>query len=180
MISVLREFKVRAIGLEPVFEARQPEYPEYDDLLATVSASAGNVVATSYFDKVSAGRCELEADSVGGGRMQANVRLVGDAGHRVSRPVRRAARIGRRRGSRKLHRARRRTRCSFRQGSTWNRRSVSRSLRVASGGKVKFLGAGEDGRPGIDDGRVIVSGNRRRIEFDAPGGYRAALVSRAP
>ena len=169
MVNVLRELNVRAIGLEPVFEARQPEYREYDDLLATVSASAGNVVATSYFDRVAMEGAELEADSVGGGRMQANVRLVAMRGkgyHGPFEPLRGSvAGVGHvnftERGDVPVF---------IQTGLALEPSFGLEMLRVASGGQVRFLGAGEDGRPGIDEGRVIVRGSSGDRAFDAPGG----------
>jgi len=52
MIKALADLRVRAVGIEAFFEDPSPEYPEYDDLLARMASSAGNVVLTAYFDSV--------------------------------------------------------------------------------------------------------------------------------
>jgi transcriptional regulator with GAF, ATPase, and Fis domain/CHASE2 domain-containing sensor protein len=54
MVKALTDLRVRAVGIEAVFEDPRTEYPEYDDLLSGVIRSAGNVVLTAYFDSVSA------------------------------------------------------------------------------------------------------------------------------
>ncbi len=64
MIKVLNDLKVRAVGIEPVFEDRRPEYSEYDHLLADVAASAGNVVLGAYFDSVADREDPSAADTV--------------------------------------------------------------------------------------------------------------------
>jgi transcriptional regulator with GAF, ATPase, and Fis domain len=169
MVTVLRQLKVRAIGLEPVFETRQPEYLEYDDLLATVSASAGNVVATSYFDRVSAAGSEVETDSIGGGRMQASVRLVAMRGRGYHGPYdalrRSVAGIGHvnftERGDVPVF---------IQTGLDLEPSFGLEILRVAFGGQVKFLGAGEGAPPGVNGGRVRMSGKDGSIVFSAPGG----------
>ena len=53
MLKALSDLHVRAVGIEAFFEELNPEYPEYDDLLARMCALSGNVVLTSYFDTVS-------------------------------------------------------------------------------------------------------------------------------
>ncbi len=52
MLKALSDLHVRAVGIEAFFEDLNPEYPEYDDLLARMCALSGNVVLTSYFDTV--------------------------------------------------------------------------------------------------------------------------------
>jgi transcriptional regulator with GAF, ATPase, and Fis domain/CHASE2 domain-containing sensor protein len=52
MIKALTDLRVQAVCIEPVFEDRKLEYPEYDDLMARMIAAAGNVVLTGYFDTV--------------------------------------------------------------------------------------------------------------------------------
>ncbi len=53
MVKALSDLQVGAIGIDIQFETPSPEYPEYDDLLANVLASSGNVVLTSYFGSLS-------------------------------------------------------------------------------------------------------------------------------
>jgi transcriptional regulator with GAF, ATPase, and Fis domain/CHASE2 domain-containing sensor protein len=48
MIRALSDLKVRTIGIEVQFEQPGSEYPEYDQLLASVTGAAGNVVFASY------------------------------------------------------------------------------------------------------------------------------------
>ena len=58
MINTLSALQVKAVGVEIQFEDARlgyPEYPEYDDLLASVIASSKNVVLASYFDAVGGG-----------------------------------------------------------------------------------------------------------------------------
>jgi transcriptional regulator with GAF, ATPase, and Fis domain/CHASE2 domain-containing sensor protein len=52
MLSALTDLKVRAVGIELLFEDPRPEYPEYDDLLARMIAVAPPTVLTSYFDSL--------------------------------------------------------------------------------------------------------------------------------
>ncbi len=52
MLKTLNDLHVKAVGVEAFFEEPNPEYPEYDDLLARMCALSGNVVLTSYFDTV--------------------------------------------------------------------------------------------------------------------------------
>lgn len=54
MIKALSDLRVKAVGIEAVFEDPRSEYPEYDDLLARMISAAGNVVLTAYFDSVAA------------------------------------------------------------------------------------------------------------------------------
>ena len=66
MLKALSDLQVRAVGIEAFFEDPNPEYPEYDDLLARMCALSGKVVLTSYFDTVAspgraAGRDTLPA-----------------------------------------------------------------------------------------------------------------------
>lgn len=49
MIKALSDLQVNAVGIDIQFETPNTEYPEYDELLATVLAAANNVVLTSYF-----------------------------------------------------------------------------------------------------------------------------------
>jgi transcriptional regulator with GAF, ATPase, and Fis domain/CHASE2 domain-containing sensor protein len=50
MVRVLSDLRVRAIGIEVLFEDRSETYPEYDSVLRSVVGQAGNVVLTSYFE----------------------------------------------------------------------------------------------------------------------------------
>lgn len=52
MVKALTDLHVKAIGIEVQFENQNNEYPEYDDLLASMVSSARNVVLTSYFREV--------------------------------------------------------------------------------------------------------------------------------
>lgn len=52
MMRALADLRVGAIGIEMQFEERNQEYPEYDELLAAMTASAGNVVLSSYVRSV--------------------------------------------------------------------------------------------------------------------------------
>ena len=68
MLKALSDLHVRAVGIEAFFEDLNPEYPEYDDLLARMCALSGNVVLTSYFDTVASpgrapGRCSSSSRS---------------------------------------------------------------------------------------------------------------------
>lgn len=54
MIKALGDLQARAVGIEVLFEDRKLEYPEYDNLLASVVASAKNVVLPCYFQVVNA------------------------------------------------------------------------------------------------------------------------------
>jgi transcriptional regulator with GAF, ATPase, and Fis domain/CHASE2 domain-containing sensor protein len=53
LISALTDLKVRAVGIELMFEDPRPEFQEYDDLLARVISAAPPTVLTSYFDSLS-------------------------------------------------------------------------------------------------------------------------------
>lgn len=64
MIKAMADLRVQALGIEPVFEDRKPEYPEYDDLMARMIASAGSVVLTGYFDSVTARTDRGRRDSI--------------------------------------------------------------------------------------------------------------------
>jgi transcriptional regulator with GAF, ATPase, and Fis domain/CHASE2 domain-containing sensor protein len=58
MINTLSALQVKAVGVEIQFEDARlgyPEYPEYDDLLASMIGSSRNVVLTSYFDAIGGG-----------------------------------------------------------------------------------------------------------------------------
>lgn len=52
MISALADLKVKAIGVNILFENPTLEYPEYDQLLARIVGDARTVVLSSYFDKL--------------------------------------------------------------------------------------------------------------------------------
>ena len=52
MVKALTDLHVKAIGIEIQFENQNNEYPEYDDLLASMVSSARNVVLTTYFQEV--------------------------------------------------------------------------------------------------------------------------------
>ena len=55
MINTLTAFQAKAVGVEIQFEDARlgyPEYPEYDNLLASVISSSKNTVLASYFDVV--------------------------------------------------------------------------------------------------------------------------------
>jgi transcriptional regulator with GAF, ATPase, and Fis domain/CHASE2 domain-containing sensor protein len=54
MMSALTELKVRAVGIELMFEDPRPEYPEYDDLFARILAASPPTILTSYFDSLTA------------------------------------------------------------------------------------------------------------------------------
>jgi transcriptional regulator with GAF, ATPase, and Fis domain/CHASE2 domain-containing sensor protein len=53
MLNALTDLKVRAVGIELMFEDPRPEYPEYDDLLGRMISLAPPTILTSYFDSVS-------------------------------------------------------------------------------------------------------------------------------
>ena len=58
MLNTLSTLQVKAVGVEIQFEDARlgyPEYPEYDELLASVIASSKNVVLASYFDALGGG-----------------------------------------------------------------------------------------------------------------------------
>jgi transcriptional regulator with GAF, ATPase, and Fis domain/CHASE2 domain-containing sensor protein len=67
MLKALSDLHVRAVGIEAFFEDLNPEYPEYDDLLARMCALSGNVVLTSYFDTVAPPGSVLARDSLPAG-----------------------------------------------------------------------------------------------------------------
>ncbi len=67
MLKALSDLHVRAVGIEAFFEDLNPEYPEYDDLLARMCALSGNVVLTSYFDTVASPGSMLGRDSLPAG-----------------------------------------------------------------------------------------------------------------
>ncbi|MEO8167168.1 MAG: CHASE2 domain-containing protein, partial [bacterium] len=67
MINALTELKVRAIGIDILFENPNDEYSEYDQLLAHVTAQAKNVVLSAYFEKLILGGWKLaRVESKGG------------------------------------------------------------------------------------------------------------------
>ncbi len=68
MLKALNELHVRAVGIEALFEDPNPEYPEYDDLLARMCALSGNVVLTSYFDTVGSAGTLQARDSLPAGQ----------------------------------------------------------------------------------------------------------------
>ncbi|HTY60352.1 MAG TPA: CHASE2 domain-containing protein, partial [Bacteroidota bacterium] len=67
MLKALYDLHVRAVGIEALFEDPNPEYPEYDDLLARMCLLSGNVVLTSYFDTVAAPGAMAAQDSLPAG-----------------------------------------------------------------------------------------------------------------
>jgi transcriptional regulator with GAF, ATPase, and Fis domain/CHASE2 domain-containing sensor protein len=67
MLKALSDLHVRAVGIETFFEDPNAEYPEYDDLLARMCRSSGNVVLTSYFDTVAPPGSRLARDSLPAG-----------------------------------------------------------------------------------------------------------------
>ena len=52
MLQTLTDLHVRAVGIEPVLDDRRDEYPEYDQVLASVMRSSVPVVMTCYLDSV--------------------------------------------------------------------------------------------------------------------------------
>ncbi len=64
MIKALSDLRVKAVGIEAVFEDPRSEYPEYDDLLARMIGAAGNVVLTAYFDSVASAGSREPGDSL--------------------------------------------------------------------------------------------------------------------
>ena len=54
MVKALADLRVKAIGIDVVFEENNPEYPEYDALFAGVVKSSGNVVLSTYLDSTEA------------------------------------------------------------------------------------------------------------------------------
>ena len=64
MVRVLAELQVKAVGIEAVLEDQKAEYPEYDDLLATLAAASGRVVLSSYFSSVERGEAAGGVDSL--------------------------------------------------------------------------------------------------------------------
>lgn len=59
MINALADLKVRAIGVDVLFEHPNLEYPEYDQLLVSVVRNARMVVLSSYFEKLVQGGWKL-------------------------------------------------------------------------------------------------------------------------
>ena len=52
MLRALTDLHVRAVGIEPVLEDQRDEYPEYDELLASVMKTSVPVVMTCYLDSL--------------------------------------------------------------------------------------------------------------------------------
>ena len=52
MLRALTDLHVRAVGIEPVLEDKRDEYPEYDELLASVMKTSVPVVMTCYLDSL--------------------------------------------------------------------------------------------------------------------------------
>ncbi len=52
MLKALTDLRVRAVGWELLLEDQRVEYPEYDDLLASVLSTSSPVVLTCYFDSL--------------------------------------------------------------------------------------------------------------------------------
>src|SRR5512140_1068839 len=48
MVRALTELRVRAVGIEVMFEDPRPEFSEYDDLLAGIARASKNVVLPAY------------------------------------------------------------------------------------------------------------------------------------
>ena len=63
LLKALTELRVRAVGMELLFEDQRPEYPEYDDLLASVMSASSPVVLTSFFDSLTASGSETSPDT---------------------------------------------------------------------------------------------------------------------
>lgn len=63
LLKALAELRVRAVGMELLFEDQRPEYPEYDDLLASVMSGSSPVVLTSFFDSLTASASETTPDT---------------------------------------------------------------------------------------------------------------------
>ena len=61
MVKALTELGAKAVGIHAYFAHPVPEYPEYDDLLASVVESAGNVVLPANFGSI------VLTDSIEGG-----------------------------------------------------------------------------------------------------------------
>jgi transcriptional regulator with GAF, ATPase, and Fis domain/CHASE2 domain-containing sensor protein len=64
MLKALSELRVRAVGMEMLFEDQKPEYPEYDDLLAGMIAGSSNTVLTCYVDSLHAGMGGVLTDTL--------------------------------------------------------------------------------------------------------------------
>ena len=62
IVRALTDFGVKAIGIHAYFAHPVPEYPEYDDLLASVVSSAGDVVLPANFGSIA------RTDTVGEGK----------------------------------------------------------------------------------------------------------------
>jgi transcriptional regulator with GAF, ATPase, and Fis domain len=52
LLQALTDLHVRAVGVEPVLDDRRDEYPEYDQVLASVMKSSVPVVMTCYLDSI--------------------------------------------------------------------------------------------------------------------------------
>jgi transcriptional regulator with GAF, ATPase, and Fis domain/CHASE2 domain-containing sensor protein len=52
MLKALTDLHVRAVGIEPVLDDQVDEYPEYDQVLASVMKTSVPVVMTCYFDSL--------------------------------------------------------------------------------------------------------------------------------
>jgi transcriptional regulator with GAF, ATPase, and Fis domain/CHASE2 domain-containing sensor protein len=52
MLQTLTDLHVRAVGIEPVLDDRRDEYPEYNQVLASVMMSSVPVVMTCYLDSI--------------------------------------------------------------------------------------------------------------------------------
>ncbi|HSQ75118.1 MAG TPA: CHASE2 domain-containing protein, partial [Bacteroidota bacterium] len=63
LLKALTELRVRAVGMELLFEDQRPEYPEYDDLLASVMSGSSPVVLTSFFDSLTASAPDADPDT---------------------------------------------------------------------------------------------------------------------
>jgi transcriptional regulator with GAF, ATPase, and Fis domain len=82
MVKALADLRVRAVGIEILFEDPKLDFPEYDELLAAVAASSRNVVLASY-----AGSARATADgTVDGNRSYPNVASAEFTGSEVHVP----------------------------------------------------------------------------------------------
>jgi DNA-binding NtrC family response regulator/CHASE2 domain-containing sensor protein len=62
MLKALTDLHVRAVGIEPVMDDQRDEYPEYDQVLASVMKTSVPVVMTCYFDTLSGSPLPLKPD----------------------------------------------------------------------------------------------------------------------
>jgi CHASE2 domain-containing sensor protein len=62
MLKALTDLHVRAVGIEPVMDDQRDEYPEYDQVLASVMKTSVPVVMTCYFDTLTGSARPLTTD----------------------------------------------------------------------------------------------------------------------